>query len=193
MKRLARHLFTLCAALSLLLCVAVCVLWVWSDSRLFRLTLTHDEGRGVSRWVELLDGGFQYAETDHPSLRLGRPGWGTMECDGASHVRQTRWGFGTRTHLFLGAAPMRRATFWRAPVWPLVLLIAVASVPSLLTLLRRRRSWRLTRGGFCPSCSYGLRASPERCPECGAEPEAPRPPHSPPMQPTEPAGRLLHH
>jgi hypothetical protein len=27
MRRLARHLFTLCAALSLLLCVAVCLLW----------------------------------------------------------------------------------------------------------------------------------------------------------------------
>jgi hypothetical protein len=30
MRRLARHLFTLCSAVSLLLCVAVCVLWVRS-------------------------------------------------------------------------------------------------------------------------------------------------------------------
>src|SRR5687768_14703719 len=30
MRRLARRLFTLCSALSLLLCVAVCVLWVRS-------------------------------------------------------------------------------------------------------------------------------------------------------------------
>jgi hypothetical protein len=30
MRRLARHLFTLCSAVSLLLCVAACVLWVRS-------------------------------------------------------------------------------------------------------------------------------------------------------------------
>jgi hypothetical protein len=33
MRRLARHLFTLCAAVSLVLCVAVCVLWVRSYQR----------------------------------------------------------------------------------------------------------------------------------------------------------------
>src|SRR5688500_10563560 len=30
MRRVARHLFTLCSAVSLVLCVAVCVLWVRS-------------------------------------------------------------------------------------------------------------------------------------------------------------------
>src|SRR5687768_10735645 len=33
MRRLARHLFTLCSAVSLVLCVAVCVLWVRSHFR----------------------------------------------------------------------------------------------------------------------------------------------------------------
>jgi hypothetical protein len=34
MRRLVRHLFTLCSALSLLLCLAICVLWV----RSYRMT-----------------------------------------------------------------------------------------------------------------------------------------------------------
>ncbi|HEV2296070.1 MAG TPA: hypothetical protein VGR35_19655 [Tepidisphaeraceae bacterium] len=50
--------------------------------------------------------------------------------------------------------------------------------------LRHRR--RLARGG-CPRCGYDLRATPDRCPECGAVPE---PPHNPPMQRTGGKGIL---
>ena len=47
--------------------------------------------------------------------------------------------------------------FWIAAGVPLP---AVAGVRRLNVLLRRRR-------GMCPACSYDLRASPGRCPECG--------------------------
>ena len=43
MRRLARRLFTLCSALSLLLCVAVCVLWVWSYWQRYDLRHTAPE------------------------------------------------------------------------------------------------------------------------------------------------------
>ncbi|HEX2971638.1 MAG TPA: zinc ribbon domain-containing protein [Tepidisphaeraceae bacterium] len=48
------------------------------------------------------------------------------------------------------------------PHWPLVLLFAI--LPSIwFYRLHRHR----LRPGFCPTCGYDLRASTDRCPECG--------------------------
>ena len=51
------------------------------------------------------------------------------------------------------------------PLWPIALLSALMPARAALRhtrgLIRRRR-------GCCASCGYDLRASPQRCPECGA-------------------------
>ena len=51
----------------------------------------------------------------------------------------------------------------RLPYW---LPIVVLALPSIVRLRRRR-----TTAGHCPCCGYDLRATPERCPECGAVPK----------------------
>jgi hypothetical protein len=50
------------------------------------------------------------------------------------------------------------------PLWLPALLLAL---PPATWLLARRRRARQRARGFCPSCGYDLRATPERCPECG--------------------------
>jgi hypothetical protein len=79
-------------------------------------------------------------------------------------------------------------TYVRIPFWPFALASLVLPARRLIGALRRwLRSRRLSRRGLCVRCGYDLRATPDRCPECGAA----RPPHNPPMQWTEPAGTLL--
>jgi hypothetical protein len=53
--------------------------------------------------------------------------------------------------------------YWTIPIWPLAALIVV---PRFAVLIRARRRAAL---GLCIRCGYDLRATPERCPECGSQ------------------------
>ena len=67
------------------------------------------------------------------------------------------------------------------PWWSLLLLFALLPAARWLVHLRRRS---IARRGACPHCGYDLRATPDRCPECGAAPQDARrlvlasPPHA---------------
>jgi len=76
-----------------------------------------------------------------------------------------RWGgFASGEEDYRGNHAESNLIYFSAPYWPLVLTLT--PLP-LLAMQRRRRHCRRRRSGLCLTCGYDLRASIDRCPECG--------------------------
>lgn len=58
--------------------------------------------------------------------------------------------------------------FWIAPGWMLLLSLGIAGVCRKLWANQRRRERSANQ--LCRNCGYDLRATPDRCPECGVVP-----------------------
>jgi hypothetical protein len=76
-------------------------------------------------------------------------------------------------YFFTSGAPLRWMTMsspspqgWmmRIPWWPILLLTGILPLKHLLVLATRVKPHRR---GYCRNCGYDLRATPDRCPECG--------------------------
>jgi hypothetical protein len=65
----------------------------------------------------------------------------------------------------------RRIDFWDGEDWTVpaigvLIFWSFYATYKLATLRDRKREHRLELG-LCPNCTYDLRATPHRCPECG--------------------------
>jgi len=103
-------------------------------------------------------------DSDYPQLpfvfrQVGVSGPGMWWCHFFHHVTP-----------YAGTSFVHSARVITVPFW--ILLAATAALPAwkLRAIFREYRHNRRRRGGFCGSCGYDLRATPQRCPECGAVP-----------------------
>jgi hypothetical protein len=119
----------------------------------------YDRGPGFS--IRTFPGGGR-----SPFTPEGSPPWlQRLGFDYLSHS-ESRPVFGTRTFV--------RIVF---PCWLPVVLGSLVAAVSLRVFLRDQRRRKREKMGLCITCGYDLRASQERCPECGspiaARPSAP--------------------
>jgi len=177
---LRRRLTNLLTVLSALLLVAVAGLWVRSYWRYDQVNWFGVDNSGClssGDGVLAVMVGPNYkgpgALAPTPGLRyrnyaaLGRNGLpGQMEI--ASHRRLRRLGLAyDRNRLVVSGAgpPYYSSHRFYVPHW--LALLALAALPAAWA----RRRWKQRRAaveGRCRSCGYDLRATPGRCPECGA-------------------------
>ena len=180
-------------AVSLVLSVAVAVLWArsywWIDEA--RYVVAEAEG-GQTIWSLNSDCGklhFQRqrwtpVQADDPGA--GPPGFHAQ----ASFIPRVRgaWGapgfrfgefrMGQAADIMTTSYPerttsgsVRRRMSWKwlhVPDWAIVVATAIMPLWGALRMTRRRCDARRRRPGLCRSCGYDLRATPDRCPECGA-------------------------
>jgi hypothetical protein len=176
MKRLWRVLLNWTAAISLLLCAAIAGLWVHSYFRAYGLEYynTYDSHgfsqshQIVSKYGRIEWNWFQDTASGHPDRWPVAYFFGTNPLP--SHRTPWLWQWTPGSHIMLGF-------LWRhddylsgsfindiaIPYWFLILMFLVLPV-------RRIMVWFPKTSGLCAQCGYDLRATPERCPECGTIP-----------------------
>jgi hypothetical protein len=92
-----------------------------------------------------------------------------MSLIGPDPIAFDRCGFalGWRSATDEGGGNVVRDYFMGCPDWALMVLFGVPLVPTIPIMLVRRRARVRIRKGLCVKCGYDLRASKDRCPECG--------------------------
>jgi hypothetical protein len=173
MRRFIRWVFNFAAAVSAVLFLATCALWVrsgivgdewgwYQSSTQFYYTFVSASGRFQLDWVDtsLDDDSYYYNPVGYSPI----PSTVNLATNlgGSVHYRLP----GIEFERF-ASREMTAAVHYAIP--------AVLTLPLPFMRLRLlRRSRCKPQKGICPHCGYDLRATPDLCPECGVPPGATR-------------------
>jgi hypothetical protein len=190
-RRLARHIFNVMSALSLLLCLAMAGVWIRSHVRSDVIVAgywhyTH-HGNYVNyfdAWqVQFLNGDGQWAVRGERRACVAGPGpyeatpgakGKLLDLDPANaqvvlrSANRDLWR-DSRAKGFAGVRYFSQPLAWALSLRHSVCVGLLAILP-LADLGLTLRGSRRVQIGMCVRCGYDLRATPHRCPECGMVP-----------------------
>jgi hypothetical protein len=180
-----RRLFTLAAAVSMLLFILVALAWVQSCR--FGVGVAWSEVVAARGWRRtdvfgIADGRFVHWTSDshQPGVEQDMPPqWYPIDAR-QRNSQSLRVDFGPRAFSFLGfgweqgtfmnsTAP---TDFYRRAAIPCWMVAGLCAIVPGLRIRAGYLRWRRGRPGRCSYCGYDLRASPGRCPECGTARQA---------------------
>jgi hypothetical protein len=174
------------------LCFAVCVVWVRSYRRIFEsewwgvpkapesvvngdnpkriLRVRCEYGQWFVEWLQFADVYLDPVTMDPPRADVPKRwrlrGWGDSRVE---QWLEDPWRDQLRVRWTDLSEPEYGTfgTMLAVPMWLPFALTLVLPLAQVVRLYRRRHR---RRSGRCPGCGYDLRATPDRCPECGSVP-----------------------
>jgi hypothetical protein len=175
-----RWTFHLVAGVSLLLLLTTLAMWVMSYATRSQIYRNRDFAKRDANSCYTLvpvNGSFVYLQewVDHGFASSGKREVVRWKWENLPPRLGVPWtpellphhfaGFGYDSRSSLPSESyIRRVRTVCVPAWSQSLLLAI--LPTCW-IIRQRRTRRRLRQGLCPHCGYDLRATPERCPECG--------------------------
>lgn len=179
-----RRLFTILAGISFLLCIGFAVLWVrsyWAFNT-FSWPRPHGQGTSIDEYAAASERGILWLRY-HPNAweddfngaiknRWDFDSW--PACGTMGVAREETWGRTGFIYEGFQTKDSRAGFYISCPHWFAVATSAILPALWIQGVHRHRRRTRRIRLGLCLTCGYDLRASSDRCPECGTATPAKR-------------------
>src|SRR6185437_4256830 len=194
------RLLNLAAGVSVLLAVAIVAFWVCSYWRSNHLYYYFVSKSGTVSYQEIFISVQGVMDFSHDVTSARQPIPTTQRTRGFRYFSmlvdrgtdrfydlKSGWhvlgfGYGRSTYNYPRSGP-REFTWTRTTVIvPHVGVVIVLALLPAVAIARHRRRRHRDANNLCPTCGYDLRATPDRCPECGAVPTLQTPIPSPKLQ-----------
>jgi hypothetical protein len=175
-----RRLFNLLAAVSLIFSLGFAMLWARSYARMDGVGYSHNAPPGLTAvdWgyhltseCGVLTLGYyidHYTSSAVVALQHRKPGqsnWNWVTLSRNIRPPERTMGFNSRRNTYTYGTNRN----WQLFVPHAALCVLTLVLPAFAFVSHRRQT-RRSLAGTCLACGYDLRATPDRCPECGTVP-----------------------